>query len=215
MFLIPHGTYNHYIRVSSFCQAFFEFFLNKAKITRQGKITNTAIILVGKEESEHFISPAICKIRWKLQSKDDKNKDFKIFSIPMIKAVADIASIIRNTSYVYTIEGSVFPESMNRYDVFTLREPLNNAIAHQDYGRMARIEVIEDEDEKLSFRNHGEFIPSSVEDVVNRDFPESVYRNPFLVEAIITYFPKIINNKLFLSQKSSDFSELLFFIQRV
>ena len=159
-------------------------FLNKAKITRQGKITNAAIILVGKEESEHFISPAVCKIRWKLQSEDDKNKDFHIFSIPMIMAVDEITNTIRNTSYVYTIEGSMFPDTMNRYDVFTLREPLNNAIAHQDYSKMARIEIIEEEDEKLSFRNHGQFIPSSVEDVVNKDFPESLYRNPFLVEAM-------------------------------
>ena len=159
-------------------------FLNKAKITRQGRITNTAIILLGREESEHFISPAICKIRWKLQSKDDKNKDFHIFSIPMIKAVEDITHVIRNTSYVYTIEGSLFPDTMSRYDVFTLREPLNNAIAHQDYSKMARIEIIEEEDEKLSFRNHGQFIPTSIEDVVNKDFPESYYRNPFLVEAM-------------------------------
>ena len=159
-------------------------FLNKAKITRQGKITNTAIILLGREESEHFISPAVCKIRWKLQSKDDKNKDFRVFSIPMIKAVDEITGLIRNTSYVFTIEGSMFPDTMNRYDVFTLREPLNNAIAHQDYSKMARIEIIEDEDEKLSFRNHAQFIPKSVEDVVKKDFPESLYRNPFLVEAM-------------------------------
>jgi ATP-dependent DNA helicase RecG len=73
---------------------------------------------------------------------------------------------------------------MRRYDVFTIREPLNNAIAHQDYGKHARIEIVEYEDEKLMFRNHGVFLPGSVEDVVENDFPESKYRNPFLVEAM-------------------------------
>lgn len=34
-------------------------FLNKAKITVRGKITNTAIVLLGKEESEYLISPAV------------------------------------------------------------------------------------------------------------------------------------------------------------
>jgi ATP-dependent DNA helicase RecG len=34
-------------------------FLNKAKVTRQGAITRTAIILLGKEESESFISPSV------------------------------------------------------------------------------------------------------------------------------------------------------------
>ena len=37
-------------------------FLNKAKITIRGKITNTAIVLLGREESEHLISPAVAKI---------------------------------------------------------------------------------------------------------------------------------------------------------
>ena len=32
-------------------------FLNKSKITIKGQITRTAIILLGKEESEHYINP--------------------------------------------------------------------------------------------------------------------------------------------------------------
>lgn len=159
-------------------------FLNKAKITRNGKITNTAIILLGKEEAEHFLSPAVCKIRWKLITKDDPNKDFDVFSIPMILAVENIRQKIRNTTYVYTINDTLFPDTMMRYDVFTMREPINNAIAHQDYSMQARIEVLEYEDEKLVIQNHGHFIPISVEDVVEKDCPESVYRNPFLVEAM-------------------------------
>ena len=39
-------------------------FLNKAKLTIKGQITNSTIILLGREESEHFLSPAVCKIRW-------------------------------------------------------------------------------------------------------------------------------------------------------
>lgn len=159
-------------------------FLNKAKITTKGKITNAAIILLGKEESEHFISPAICKIRWQLKDGSDENKDFRIFSIPMILAIEEISNLIRNTPYEYTISGNIFPETLRRYDVFTIREPLNNAIAHQDYSKHARIEIVEYEDEKLSFRNYGQFLPKSVESVVKNDFPESKYRNPFLVEAM-------------------------------
>src|SRR5699024_432889 len=37
-------------------------FLDKAKITIQGKITRTAILLLGKPESEHFINPATARI---------------------------------------------------------------------------------------------------------------------------------------------------------
>lgn len=160
-------------------------FLNKAKITRAGKITNTAIILLGREESEHFLSPAVCVIRWKLLTKDDKNKDFRNFHIPMIKAVDEITTgYIRNNNYVYTVSGNIFPENMMRYDVFTLREPICNAIGHQDYGMGARIELLEYEDEKLVIQNYGQFIPNSVEDVVENDCPDSRYRNPFLMEAM-------------------------------
>ena len=59
-----------------------------------------------------------------------------------------------------------------RYDVFTIREPLCNAIAHQDYSLSARIEVVEYEDERLRFKNYGTFLPLSVESVVENDFPE-------------------------------------------
>ncbi len=44
---------------------------------------------------------------------------------------------------------------------------------------------MEHEDGKLVFLNSGSFIPSSVEEVVFADAPESTYRNPFLVEAMI------------------------------
>jgi len=102
----------------------------------------------------------------------------------MILAIEDIGHQIRNTSYEFTISGNIFPEKLFRYDEFTLREPLNNAIAHQDYNKGARIEVIEYENDHLVFRNHGAFLPESVEKVVLDNSPESVYRNPFLVEAM-------------------------------
>lgn len=159
-------------------------FLNKAHITIKDKITIAAIIIVGREESEHYLLPKVCKIRWSLKNERSENLDFKVFSIPMILAIEDIGHQIRNTSYEFTISGNIFPDKLFRYDEFTLREPLNNAIAHQDYDKGARIEVIEYENDHLVFRNHGIFLPESVEKVVLDDSPESIYRNPFLVEAM-------------------------------
>ncbi len=184
-------------------------FLNKAHITKQGQITNTTIILVGREESEHFISPAVCKIRWQLKNGGDENKDFRILSIPMILAIEEFTHLVRNANYTYTISGNIFPETMMRYDVFTLREPLCNCIAHQDYSKPMRIEVVEHEDEDLIFRNYGSFLPSSIADVVENDFPESEYRNPALVEAMRNV--KMVETegggirKLFIQQKKRFF----------
>lgn len=160
-------------------------FLNKAKITIKGKITIAAIILLGKEESEHYLLPSVCKIRWTLKNEKGENLDYEIFSIPMILAIDEVGKKIRNTKYEYTIAGNMFPEPpMCRYDVFTLREPLNNAIGHQDYKKDARIEVIEYDNDHLVFQNYGSFLPGSVEKVVLEDSPESIYRNPFLIEAM-------------------------------
>lgn len=159
-------------------------FLNKAKITIQGKITRTALILLGKEESEHFLSPFVAKIRWSLKNANNENKDYEIFSIPFILAVDKFRNKVRNVKYHMVRNDSMFPDEMMRYDIFNLREPLHNCIAHQDYTKCARIEVVEIEDDRLIFQNHGQFLPESVESVVQKDCPESVYRNRFLTEAM-------------------------------
>ena len=160
-------------------------FLNKTGFTVKGKVTRTAIIILGKKESEIYLSPSVCKIRYhRKKEAGGEDVDFEIFTIPMILAVEELTNRISNTQYVYTIEGNLFPQDMKRYDVFTLREPLNNAIAHQDYTKGSMIDVVEYEDEKLVFLNKGQFIPTSVEEVVTEDIPESFYRNRHLAETM-------------------------------
>lgn len=158
-------------------------FLNKAKITIKGKITRTALILLGKEESEHYLGSFV-KIRWNLKTLDNQDKDFEIFSIPLLLTVDEVYQKIRNLKYRYLREGTLFPDEVLRYEPFNIRESLNNCIAHQDYTKGARINVVEFEDDHLVFSNYGSFLPKSVEDVVLNDTPEEVYRNPFLVEAM-------------------------------
>src|SRR5690606_26258353 len=82
-------------------------------------------------------------------------------------------------------EGTLFPEEVDQYDPYIIREALNNCIAHQDYTLGGKINVVEHEDGSLVFVNSGSFIPASVEEVVISDAPEPTYRNPFLVEAMI------------------------------
>ena len=158
-------------------------FLNKAKITIKGKITRTALILLGKDEAEHFLDSSV-KIRWNLKTLNNQDNDFEIFSIPLLLSVDEVYKKIRNLKYRYLRDGTLFPDEVLRYEPFNIRESLNNAIAHQDYTKGARINVVEFEDDHLVFSNYGSFLPKSVEDVVLNDTPEEVYRNPFLVEAM-------------------------------
>jgi len=158
-------------------------FLNKAKITKKGKITRTAILLLGKEEAECFLSPDEAKIRWVLKTTKNQEKDHEIFSIPFLLAITKVNNKIRNLTYRYMKE-NIFPEEVLKYEPFIIREALNNCIAHQDYARGGRINVIEIEDEEIIFTNYGYFIPGSVEKVVIDDAPEEHYRNRFLVTAM-------------------------------
>ncbi|MDR2472378.1 MAG: putative DNA binding domain-containing protein [Tannerella sp.] len=160
-----------------------EKFLNKSKLTINGKITRTCFILLGKEEQEHYLDSAV-KIRWNLKTLNNQDKDFEIFSIPLILAVDEVFKKIRNLKYRYLQEGTLFPDEVLRYEPYSIRESLNNAIAHQDYSKKARINVVEFEDDHLVFSNYGTFLPGSVERVVLKDAPEEYYRNLFLVEAM-------------------------------
>lgn len=159
-------------------------FLNKAKITIQGKITRAAIILLGKEESEHFVSPADIKISWILKDSGGVEKDYQIESCPFILAVDRIYSKIRNFRYRYIKEGTLFPDEVDTYEPFVIREAINNCIAHQDYSLGGRITVVEGED-FLVFTNSGSFIPGSVEKVIQDDAPEDKYRNKFLATTMV------------------------------
>jgi ATP-dependent DNA helicase RecG len=160
-------------------------FLNKAKLTKQGKITRTAIILLGKSESEHFINPSESKIRWILKDAKGNDKDYFLATIPLLLAVDKIYEKIRKLTYRYLKDGTLFPDEVPQYEPFTIREAINNCIAHQDYSKGGgRINVVEFESDQLVFSNVGTFMPKSVEEVVLTDALEEKYRNPFLAHAM-------------------------------
>ncbi len=160
-------------------------FLNKAKLTKSIKITRAAILLLGKPESEHFISPAVAKISWILKDSKNIEKDYEHFSCPFLLASDAVFSKIRNLKYRYIKDGTIFPDETDQYDPYIIRESLNNCIAHQDYQLCGKINVVEFEDGRLLFTNLGSFIPGTIENVINSDAPTEYYRNPFLANAMV------------------------------
>jgi ATP-dependent DNA helicase RecG len=179
-------------------------FLNKAKLTIKGKITRTALLLLGKDESEHFLLPADLKIRWLLKDHQGNDRDYELFGMPLLLAVNKVYAKIRNLKYRYLLDGTLFPEEIDQYEPYAIREALNNCIAHQDYTLAGRINVIEGE-ESLTFTNLGSFVPGDVQRVVIEDAPEEHYRNRFLATAMFNL--KMVDTagggirKLFLFQK--------------
>lgn len=160
-------------------------FLNKARLCINGQITRTAILLLGKPESEHFLSPAVAKISWILKDRDNIEKDYAHFGCPFLLTAEQVYGKIRYIKYRYLAADSLFPEEVDSYDPYIVREALNNCIAHQDYTLGGKINVVESEDSVLLFSNMGSFIPGTIENVIRSDAPESRYRNSFLAHAMV------------------------------
>jgi ATP-dependent DNA helicase RecG len=157
-------------------------FLNKAKVTLNGQITNTAILLLGKDEASSLISPAIAQITWVLK---DAPGGYEHFFTPFILTIDKTLDCIRNLRYSFMVnDNSLFPKEVTHYDKWVIRELLQNCVAHQDYRKSSRIIVLEYND-KLIFQNAGGFIPDSVEEVIRHNSPQDYYRNPFLAAAMV------------------------------
>lgn len=159
-------------------------FLNKAKVCINGRITRTAIILLGRNEAEHYLHPGIARISWVLKDERGIEKDYQHFGPPLILSVNQVFAKVRNLTYRYLPNASLFPTEVTQYDSWVIRETLHNCIAHQDYPQGGKINVVE-EPEALLFTNRGDFLPGTVEEVIRLDAPPEVYRNRFLAEAMV------------------------------
>ena len=177
-----------------------EVFLNKAKITIDGKITYTAILLLGKPESLHFINH-IGEIVWRLAGKDNVGQ---VFTIPFLLTTTEVMHKIRNYPFKLFPKNSFLPGEGMKYDSEVILEALHNSIAHQDYLENQRIIVIERENE-LEFRNCGGFFDGTYEDYITGERIPRKYRNQFLAQAMANI--KMIDtegfgiHKMFVSQK--------------
>lgn len=158
--------------------------LNKARITKQGKVTRSALLLLGGDEAAHFLSPVDAKISWILRDKDNRTESSQHFGIPLLLSTDKVYGRIRNVTIEHMPDGTLFPTAIQRYDAWVMREALHNCIAHQDYRLGGKINVVEHPD-RLVFSNLGQFIPPSVEWMLEQQSPPEHYRNQWLIDGMI------------------------------
>ena len=158
--------------------------LNKARLTIQGRITRSTLLLLGRDESAHFLSPADVKISWILRDDQHRMISSQHFGMPLLLATDAVFRRIRNVPIEYMPDGSLFPVPIPQYDNWVIREALHNCIAHQDYRLGGKINVVEYPD-KLVFSNLGSFIPQSVEWMLENQSPPERYRNQWLIDGMI------------------------------
>nr|WP_297874570.1 RNA-binding domain-containing protein [uncultured Blautia sp.] len=162
--------------------------LNKAGITIKGKITRTALLLLGNSESAHYFDGFIPRITWTLYNADNSVKTYEHFDMPMLLAVDKVYSRIRNIKYRYIAgQQTLFPDEVDQYEPELIKEIINNCIAHQDYRLRGKINVEEFED-KLVFINEGAFIPETIEQALEPGYKPPYYRNVFLCNAMVNLY---------------------------
>ncbi len=162
--------------------------LNKAGILIRGKVTNAALVLLGKPESSSFFDGFIPRITWTLYNADNSVKAYEHFDMPMLLAVDKVYAKIRNEKYRYIAgQMTLFPDEVNQYEPEVIKEVLNNCIAHSDYRLRGKINVEEFEN-KVVFINEGAFIPETVQSALEPGYKPPYYRNTFLCNAMVNLF---------------------------
>lgn len=155
-------------------------FLDRAKLTRDGQITRTTLLLLGKLESAHLLSPHPAQMTWKLEGPE---RAYEHFGLPFLLNSSGLYQKIRNIQIRILPEDQLLAIELAKYDQKIVLEALHNCIAHQDYNRNGRIIVTEFPD-RLVLENDGSFFEGLPADYIAGTKTPRRYRNPFLAQAM-------------------------------
>ena len=163
-----------------------EEFLSNAGVMIDGGITRAAIILLGKPVSVFKLRPAVVRVTWSLRDEHEDVVDYEHFTAPFILTVDQILAKVHNLTMREMPGGTMFPDVMQQYDDYSMREVLHNCIAHQDYTLQERINLVENPG-FLYYANGGSFIPGSLQKALATHGPQRHYRNECLCNAMVNF----------------------------
>lgn len=155
-------------------------FLDRARLTQNGQITRTTLLLLGKPESAYLLSPHPAQMTWKLEGAE---RAYEHFGPPFLLNSTVLYKKIRNIQLRLLPQDELLPIEVSKYDQKIVLEALHNCIAHQDYTRNGRILVTERPD-KLIFENEGGFFEGQPDDYISGNKTPRRYRNSFLAQAM-------------------------------
>lgn len=176
-------------------------FLDRAGLTQEGRITRTAMLLLGRPDRAYKLD-YVAEMVWKCFQDDEVYSE--IFTIPYIKTTTDLLHKIRNYRFKIYPKDSLIPAEVWKYDTRSILEAIHNCIAHQDYVKDERI-IVTEEKNILLFENAGSFFDGSFDVYVFGTKTPKKYRNSFLRKAMVNI--KMIDaqgygiHKMFVNQK--------------
>lgn len=156
-------------------------FLDRARVTQNGQITRSALLLLGKAESAYRLSPYPAQLTWKLEGHE---RAYEHFGPPFLLSTTRLYQRIRNIQLRLLPEDELLPIEVSKYDQKIVMEALHNCIAHQDYTRNGRVVVTELPD-RLVFENEGGFFEGQPDQYIEGDKTPRRYRNPALAQAMV------------------------------
>ncbi|UGT64534.1 RNA-binding domain-containing protein [Nocardia asteroides] len=155
-------------------------FLDRAKLTRNGRITRACLLLLGADRARHLLSPHPAQLTWSLVGPEQA---YEHFHLPFLLTATALSKRIRNVQIRLLPPDELIYREISKYDERSILEAFYNCIAHQDYRRNSRIIVVERVD-RLEFISVGEFFDGAPDEYVLHGRMPRSYRNPFLVEAM-------------------------------
>jgi ATP-dependent DNA helicase RecG len=155
-------------------------FLDRARLTRDGQIVRATMLLLGKAEAAHLLSPHPAQMTWKLEGQE---RAYEHFGLPFLMTSTALYRKVRNIQVRILPDDQLVAVEVAKYDRKIVLEALHNCIAHQDYGRNGRIVVTELPD-RLVLENEGSFFEGRPEDYIAGARTPRRYRNPFLAQAM-------------------------------
>lgn len=155
-------------------------FLDRAKATRDGRVARATLLLLGKAEAAHLLSPHPAQMTWKLEGPE---RAYEHFGLPFLLTSSELYRKIRNVQVRILPDDQLVAVEVAKYDRKIVMEALHNCIAHQDYGRNGRIVVTEFPD-RLVLENEGGFFEGRPADYIAGAKTPRRYRNPFLAQAM-------------------------------
>lgn len=158
-------------------------FLEKASLAAAAKLKRAGLLLLGKPESIHHLSPAVAEMSWKLEGTE---MAYEHFGPPFLLTTSLLYQRIRNIRLTILPPGQLIPLEIAKYDQRIVLEALHNCIAHQDYSRCERILVIERPAE-LVFQSAGGFFDGSPQDYFLSNRTPARYRNRALTQAMVHF----------------------------
>ena len=157
-----------------------DVFLDRARITIEGQITRTALLLLGKAEAMHFLSPHPAQLVWKLVGQENA---YEHFYPPFLLSTSALYRRIRNVQLRILPESELLAKEMAKYDQKVVLEALHNCIAHQDYTLSGRV-IITEYPDRLVMENLGGFYEGFPNDYILNYHTPRRYRNTMLAQAM-------------------------------